>query len=171
MTVRFRPRPGSPVVLSAEQVVDWFLDVHAWWFIDPANNLHGGRDICRMILLLYLNTGKKPPHPDSKVGYVLNKFREEAEGWFEREDHSPAQPRGGLSTGAIPLSAGLRRLAGEFLRQYAEVLGNRICNDWSWPDHLDQEERWILAGDAERLMDWQVADRLAYLIGGDPGPG
>jgi hypothetical protein len=66
------------------------------------------------------------------------------------------------------------RLAAEFLRDYANRLGNDGCNDYTWPDWIDHETKidilasQIDADDIECQMEvtynWMVADGLAKLL-------
>lgn len=48
------------------------------------------------------------------------------------------------------------KLAGEMLRDHAENLGNRGCNDWNWPADWTPEERLEFA----RMM---VRDNISFI--------
>lgn len=88
--VRFRSRPDAPAgvptgPLTAVELADWFLNLHAVWFLPGPirNTLVGQRPACRAALVGYLIAGESPP-PSVDEGYVVGKFAGEAEDWFER---------------------------------------------------------------------------------------
>ncbi len=71
------------------------------------------------------------------------------------------------------------KLAGEFLDQAADILGNRGCNDWEWPIDWTEQERkeFVLCMMADngtdlgkmtedQKEDMGITSSMALLIGG-----
>ncbi len=78
----FKPRADSPFLMDPWQVAVWFVDVHAYWFDDPSNDLYRRQATCRDGLYLYLLDGRYPGPRNQEERYVVDKYRQEAEGWF-----------------------------------------------------------------------------------------
>jgi hypothetical protein len=90
MNLLIRPKenaydwPDLPEILTVESLVDYFLDIHDYWFSFQAvegkkqNSLHGKKDICRKALIDCLN-GNEIDKQDNyevtyEIDYVINKF-------------------------------------------------------------------------------------------------
>ena len=71
------------------------------------------------------------------------------------------------------------KLAGKMLNELSDILGNRVCNDWEFPeDWTDKEKQTFLKGyhdyngdpeeydctEEPRISDFMVADYLAHKL-------
>jgi hypothetical protein len=68
-------------VLDNEQLVEYFLKIHEYWWTDLENSLYGKHLLAKSVLLYWLKTDEEPPRINYNMIYVLNKFREFLSFW------------------------------------------------------------------------------------------
>jgi hypothetical protein len=77
--VRYKIKEGAPMALSPEDIAGWFLALHDDF------DIRGEWLISKIIstLINYLERGEEPCH-EGPCKMVVDKFKEEAEKWFEK---------------------------------------------------------------------------------------
>jgi hypothetical protein len=58
---------------STRDVVDCFLEIHAYWFDMPGNAFCDRRNSCLRILIEFVEQNKQPPF-NSSIQYLIDKF-------------------------------------------------------------------------------------------------
>ena len=82
--------PKQPTVyLTASQVVDFFLSIHAWWFDTAGNALHGKRLPAKNMLQHYVLSGQQSGFgllDQTDVEYLCSRFDEAVRDLFDVRD-------------------------------------------------------------------------------------
>lgn len=87
-TFDFVPRVGSNPTMTSQELVDWMLGIHNYWFTDKENLLFGKRDELAAGLLHYIEIGEEPDNASIAVIYVIGKFSNDVEPLFTRRVRS-----------------------------------------------------------------------------------